>query len=207
MWPQQLKRSMTVQIVKLFRVMYKAISMLMAMLCVVPSVIFAKVSDERGYYNFALFLAYMPFFFGEKLRYYFYRFTLEQCGKNIIFKFGSCCLYRDIRLHSHITVGLFTLLGRCTIKDNVLLGSHINITSGNQQHKVVIKDDEAIFTDGHREQVVVGHHVWVGNNAVILKSIDKNCIVGAGSVLTKETLKNGIYVGNPAQRLRDIDVE
>lgn len=192
-------------IAKFIRTLYKIVMTLLAMIVVVLLILLSKLSDERGYYNLALALAYVPFFFGEKLRYYFYKYTLAQCGSKVIFKFGACCMYRDIELHDNITVGLFTMIGKCTIKDHVLLGSHVNITSGNQQHTIRVNEGDVIFTDGRRERVEIGQNVWVGNNAVILKSIAKNCVVGAGSVLTRLTEKNGIYVGNPAQRLKDID--
>lgn len=193
------------KIVNLIRLLYKIINIILSIVCIIPLILFAKLSDERGYYNLALALAYVPFFFGEKLRYYFYKYTLVKCGSEVIFKFGSSCLYRDIELHDNITVGLFTMIGKCTIESNVLLGSHINITSGNQQHKMTLDGDQAVFSDGKRERVIIAQNVWVGNNAVILKDIAKNCIVGTGSVLTKSTDKNGIYTGNPAKRLKDID--
>ncbi|MGW8169131.1 MAG: acyltransferase [Sulfurovaceae bacterium] len=177
----------------------------LALVAVFLPIIFAKLSDERGYYNLALALAYVPFFFGEKLRYYFYRYTLAKCGSKIMFKFGSCCLYRDIELYNNITIGLFTTIGKCTIEENVLLGSHVNITSGNQQHIATMNEGDAVLTDGKRERVTISKNVWVGNNAVIFKNIARNCIIGAGAVVTRPTEKNGVYVGNPAQRLRDID--
>ena len=190
---------------KYINLCYKMSFICFAIISSVPFIFLSKISDERGYYNLALSLAYIPFFFGEKLRYYFYKYTLMKCGAKVIFKFGSVCLYKDIELSDNITVGLFTMVGKCTIDNNVLLGSHVNITSGNQQHKVTLDGDKAMFSDGKRERVIVGANVWVGNNAVILKSIAKNCIVGAGSVLTKSTNENGVYVGNPAKRLKDID--
>lgn len=189
----------------IFKLIYKVLMTVLAFVTVFFPILFAKLSDERGYYNLALALAYVPFFFGEKLRYYFYRYTLPKCGSKIMFKFGSCCLYRDVELYDNITIGLFTMIGKCTIEENVLLGSHVNITSGNQQHIVTMNEGDAVLTDGKRERVIIGKNVWVGNNAVILKNIARNCIIGAGAVVTRPTEKNGIYVGNPAKYLRDVD--
>jgi len=54
--------------------------------------------------------------------------------------------------------------------------------------------------------LVIEDDVWIGHNAVILpncKFIGRGCIVGAGSVVTKNVDRYAIVAGNPAQKLRD----
>ena len=49
----------------------------------------------------------------------------------------------------------------------------------------------------------IGNNVLIGSNATILPvKICDNIIVGAGSVVTKDLIKKGIYAGNPAKLLR-----
>ena len=51
----------------------------------------------------------------------------------------------------------------------------------------------------------IGNNVSIGTNATILPvKITDNVVIGAGSVVTKDIMKSGIYVGNPAKFLRDI---
>ena len=51
----------------------------------------------------------------------------------------------------------------------------------------------------------IGNHVSIGSNATILPvSICDNVVIGAGSVVTKNIIKPGIYAGNPAKFLRAI---
>lgn len=51
----------------------------------------------------------------------------------------------------------------------------------------------------------IGNNVSIGSNATILPvSICDNVVVGAGSVVTRDIVKAGIYAGNPARKLRDI---
>lgn len=51
----------------------------------------------------------------------------------------------------------------------------------------------------------IGNNVSIGTNATILPiKIADNVVIGAGSVVTKDILKPGIYAGNPAQKLRDL---
>lgn len=51
----------------------------------------------------------------------------------------------------------------------------------------------------------IGNNVSIGSNATILPvSICDNVVIGAGSVVSKDITKPGIYAGNPARKLRDI---
>ena len=51
----------------------------------------------------------------------------------------------------------------------------------------------------------IGHHVSIGSNATILPvKICDNVVIGAGSVVTKNITKPGIYAGNPARKIRDL---
>lgn len=51
----------------------------------------------------------------------------------------------------------------------------------------------------------IGNRVSIGTNATILPvSICDNVVVGAGAVVTKNITAPGVYVGNPAKKLRDL---
>lgn len=51
----------------------------------------------------------------------------------------------------------------------------------------------------------IGNHVSIGSNATILPvSICDRVVIGAGSVVTKNITKPGIYAGNPARLLRNL---
>ena len=52
------------------------------------------------------------------------------------------------------------------------------------------------------EKTVVENRVSIGSNVTILPvRICADVIIGAGSVVTKDILEPGVYVGNPARRL------
>ena len=53
------------------------------------------------------------------------------------------------------------------------------------------------------KRTIIGNHVSIGTNATILpvKIVD-NVVIGAGSVVTKDILEAGIYVGNPARKIK-----
>lgn len=51
----------------------------------------------------------------------------------------------------------------------------------------------------------IGNNVSIGSNATILPvSICDGVVIGAGSVVTKDITKKGIYAGNPARLIREI---
>ena len=55
------------------------------------------------------------------------------------------------------------------------------------------------------EKTTLGNHVHVGSNATILPvTICNNVVVGAGSVVTKNIERPGMYAGNPACFIREL---
>ncbi len=57
------------------------------------------------------------------------------------------------------------------------------------------------------EKTVLGNHVHVGSNATILPvMICDDVVIGAGSVVTKNIERPGIYAGNPACFIRELSV-
>ncbi len=51
----------------------------------------------------------------------------------------------------------------------------------------------------------LGNNVAIGSNATILPvNICDNVVIGAGVVVTKDIKESGIYIGNPAKKVRDI---
>jgi acetyltransferase-like isoleucine patch superfamily enzyme len=51
----------------------------------------------------------------------------------------------------------------------------------------------------------IGNHVSIGSNATILPvRICDGVVIGAGSVVTRDIDRPGVYAGNPARRLRQL---
>jgi acetyltransferase-like isoleucine patch superfamily enzyme len=52
---------------------------------------------------------------------------------------------------------------------------------------------------------IIGDNVSIGTNSTILPvTICDNAVIGAGSVVTKDILTAGVYVGNPAKKIRNL---
>ncbi len=51
----------------------------------------------------------------------------------------------------------------------------------------------------------IGNNVLIGSNTTILPvKICNNVVIGAGAVVTKDIIKSGIYLGNPAKFVRSL---
>jgi acetyltransferase-like isoleucine patch superfamily enzyme len=52
----------------------------------------------------------------------------------------------------------------------------------------------------------IGNHVSIGSNATILPvSICDHVVIGAGAVVTKDITEKGVYAGNPARKMKEVD--
>jgi acetyltransferase-like isoleucine patch superfamily enzyme len=55
--------------------------------------------------------------------------------------------------------------------------------------------------------ITVGDGCWIGAGAIVLPgvTVGTGCIVASGAVVTRECEPHGVYAGNPARRLRDLE--
>jgi acetyltransferase-like isoleucine patch superfamily enzyme len=55
------------------------------------------------------------------------------------------------------------------------------------------------------KETKIGDNVSIGSNATILPvSICSGCVIGAGAVVVSDIAERGIYVGNPATKIRGL---
>ena len=52
--------------------------------------------------------------------------------------------------------------------------------------------------------IMIGDGVWIGGGVTVCPgvTIGSGCVIGAGSVVVRDCGENGLYVGNPAKRIR-----
>lgn len=60
---------------------------------------------------------------------------------------------------------------------------------------------------GSARAIKIGNNVFIGQHVRILPgvTIGDNCIIGVGSIVTKDLPSNGVYVGNPAKFVISIE--
>jgi acetyltransferase-like isoleucine patch superfamily enzyme len=111
--------------------------------------------------------------------------------------------------HIHIAVAC-TLIGagRITMSDYSTISSRVAVYSSNDDYggnaltNPMVPDE---FRGVDNRDVFLGRHVIVGSGCVILPGVrlEEGVAVGALSLITKDCEAFGIYVGNPARRIKD----
>ncbi len=107
-------------------------------------------------------------------------------GKNVYFNF-NVTLVDD----THIYVGDYTKFG-----PNVVIA-----TAG---HPILPSLREQAYQ--YNMPVKIGQCVWLGAGVIVLPGVEigDNCVIGAGSVVTKNIPANSVAVGNPCKVIRKI---
>lgn len=98
-----------------------------------------------------------------------------------------------------------TLVDDCEIYigDHVYIAPNVVLTTAGHPMAREIRDLGYQFN----ASIHIGNSVWIGANAVVLPgiTIGDNCVIGAGSVVTKDIPANSVAVGNPCRVLRQIN--
>ena len=143
---------------------------------------------------------------GLILRGLLYRCVFKSCGPDLLIYPSVYIIFsRHIKAGRRLAVNINTYLdgrGGITIGDNVLIGPNC-----------VIASCEHSFGDPHvpicRQPVkyapiTIGNDVWIGANAFIKcgVTIGDGCVIGAGSVVTKDVPANAIVGGVPAKVIK-----
>ena len=120
----------------------------------------------------------------------------------------DCFIGPFVEIQSGVHIG-----ARCKIQSHSFVCELVTI--GNDcvvAHGVMFIND--LFQTGgpargdktHWKSTHIGQRVSIGSNATILPvRICDDVVIGAGSVVTKDILKPGIYAGNPARLMRTIN--
>jgi acetyltransferase-like isoleucine patch superfamily enzyme len=120
-------------------------------------------------------------------------------GNNVSIGSGTDVEYEvkiedQVRIHSQAFIPEYSILRKgCWIGPNVILTNARY--PGSEGVKLRLNGPE------------LKENVKVGANSTILPAVtvEKNSLIGAGSVVTKDIAENIIVAGNPAKKINDID--
>ena len=108
----------------------------------------------------------------------------------------DCNIGSHTRIQSHAFVCELVTIG-----DHCFIGHGVMFINDLFQHGGPAAGDKTKW-----KSTTIGNHVSIGSNATILPvTICDHVVIGAGSVVTKNIEKPGIYAGNPARFIRKID--
>lgn len=117
-----------------------------------------------------------------------------------------------ITIGNHCNIGEYchiTAIRRIVIGDGLLTGRFVLISDNSHGG---LSREETVIPPASRQlvskgEVVIGHHVWIGDKATILAGvhIGDNAIVAANSVVTKDVPANSMVAGSPAKIIKTIE--
>lgn len=185
----------------------KTVAEVVALVLVSPAVAAYHVlsllsGPERAFPGFSQAVALLPGLTGTYLRRAFYRWSLAGCGEDSYIGFGALLTHPETRLGKGVYVGPYSVLGRVTLLDDVLLGSHVSVANGGRQHGTERLDVPMRDQPGEFAPVTLGPDCWVGDRAVILADVGAHAMIGAGAVVAKPIEPYAVAAGVPARTLR-----
>jgi acetyltransferase-like isoleucine patch superfamily enzyme len=116
-----------------------------------------------------------------------------------------------IDIGSFIHIAVFSLLigaGKIVLKDFSNISSRVSIYSSNDDYSGAAMTNPMVdeeFTNVTRQDVCIGRHVIIGSGSVILPGVvlEEGVAIGALSLIHNNCEAFGIYVGNPAKRIKE----
>ena len=168
-----------------------------------------KLKRIIGKLLYHLIAMHLPMSFGKfnlgarKVRQFCAKLILDDCGDWVNIE-------KDVHFGDGLKIGNGSGIGaHSNVPGDVIIGEN-----------VMIGEQLLVFTQNHRtddlsvpmgaqgmtesRQVVIGNDVWIGARVVILPGvhIGNGCVIGAGSVVTKNVPDYEIWGGNPAHFLK-----
>ena len=86
--------------------------------------------------------------------------------------------------------------------DNVFIAPNCSFYTAGHPLDYVIRNKGLEYA----KPIEVGDNVWIGGNVVVLPgvTIGNNCVIGAGSIVTKDIPDNSLAVGNPCRVIKKL---
>jgi dTDP-4-amino-4,6-dideoxy-D-glucose acyltransferase len=116
-----------------------------------------------------------------------------------------------INIGNYIHIAVYSSLigaGNITLADFSNISSRVAIYSSNDDYSGAAMTNPTVpeeFTNVNHADVNIGRHVIIGTGSIILPGVtlEEGVAVGALSLVKKDCLAFGIYMGSPAKRISE----
>ncbi len=184
--------------IQFFRLVSKKVSFRQAL--------WMELEEDLGF-----LVRYWPGVFGFLFRYFGYKVLFKHIVSIPFIQPGVRFTHsRGISLGKNVTInsnGYFYGKGGIYIGDNVMIAPNCSVVAGSMD--TALGDDPMLERRPKSEKIVIEKNAWLGANVVVLGgvTIGEGSVVGANSVVTKDTEAFSINVGSPARKIRMRQVE
>ena len=147
-------------------------------------------------------VCWVPGRFGSFTRIALLRWMARYCDIEVsAIMTGTIFSHPDISIGKKVHIGAFCDFANVEIDDYALIGSGVHIL-GKDNHFFDRTDIPIRLQGGQYSKVKIGYGTWIGNKAIVMADVGDECVIGAGSVVTKPISSWNIAVGVPARVIR-----
>jgi len=159
-------------------------------------------NSESIFVALSQLLSLIPGKIGSYLRSAYYFGTIEKCSWEVHIGFGTFFSHRSAILGSNVAIGAYCIIGTVEIANEVMMASHVSVTSGKRQH---FDDEGKISSNVRLDRVTIGKKTWIGEGAIVLSDVGSNCVVSAGTVVANNIPNSRLVAGNPGKIIRELE--
>ena len=107
----------------------------------------------------------------------------------------------------------FVCLDVCPVHigDNVMIGPNVTLATPMhpllpEERNVRQREDGSFYNLEYAKPIAIGNDCWLASNVVVCGgvTIGEGCVIGAGSVVTRDIPPHSLAVGNPCRVIRQL---
>jgi acetyltransferase-like isoleucine patch superfamily enzyme len=169
---------------------------------------FLSVFPYKVRYSLYNFFAGCPGSIGILTRYLFFKTLCRSCGTNVYI--GRWCTFKNIDqldIGSNVSIHEYSYvdaIGSLSIGDDVSIAHNCSILTF--EHSFDEASSAIKYQPLTYKQVVIESNVWIGCGCRILSGviIKSKTVLGTNSVANKYIEGNGVFVGTPAIKVKNL---
>jgi acetyltransferase-like isoleucine patch superfamily enzyme len=162
---------------------------------------YALFYRDEWFKGFAQMLSLFPGRSGSYLRLGFYKQTLSACAWQASIQMYTKFTHPEGSIGENAYIGMHCTIGRAHIGADTLVADYVQILSGRHHHGSSDSWREK-GESGSLNMISVGAKSWIGASAIVMADVGEQCVIGAGTVLTKPAPAGSLVVGNPGREVK-----
>jgi acetyltransferase-like isoleucine patch superfamily enzyme len=162
----------------------------------------AIVGRDRALEGSTQALSLLPGLLGQYLRRAFLCRVLRGCHSSATIEFGTIFSKAGAIIDENAYIGPHCHIGLAHIEANVLLAGGVHVPSGARTHGTADTSQPIREQPGMRILVRIGRGSWIGSAAVVMADVGRECVIGAGAVVTRALPDGVVAAGVPARVVR-----